>query len=160
MGSGAPSPALSSRMQERKPTRIEGQGSDPTSDKDGTRAGRQAHPTREQGKQHHHQHHPPTRTEAPAIRNATKERAGATRERGKGKRAERKKGGDKPTSPQKGVPPHSQLARRCSPPQFFAPKNQQKVAWVALKKFSEKFFVGMFRGQRKTPCVISTEGGC
>ena len=39
-------------------------------------------------------------------------------------------------------------------------KISKKSPWVVLKKFSEKFFGGMFRGQRKTPRVVSTEGGC
>ena len=75
----------------------------------------------------------------------------------RGKR-EREKGNEKPTSPQKGYPPHRHGAGSRSPPQFFAPKNQQKVTWVDLKKFSEKFFGGMFRGKENPSRYLNGRG--
>ena len=86
-----------------------------------------------------------------------------TRKHGKkrqGKGAERESRG-KPTSPQahkKGVPPIWQGTGSPSPHHKFAPKNQQKVTWVDLKKFSEKFFGGMFRGKEK-PLALSQRKG-
>ena len=74
-------------------------------------------------------------------------------------REERKKGSDKPTSPQKrGTPPHRQGAGSLSPHHKFAPKNQQKVALGRFEKIFGKIFRGNVSGERKTPCVISTEG--
>ena len=129
---GAPSAALSSREAHKDRGR-----------KKGTRE----RGTRERGKPSTtDQHHPPTRQQG------TKERActsGATREHGKkrqGKGAERERAEASPQAHKKGYPPHRQGERSCFPHHKFAPKNQQKVAWVVLKKFSEKFFVGMFRG--------------
>ena len=76
-------------------------------------------------------------------------------------RKERKKGSDKPTSPQrKGHPPHRQGAGSHSPHHKFAPKNQQKVALGSFEKIFGKIFRGNVSGERKTPRVISTEGGC
>ena len=80
-------------------------------------------------------------------------RTEGTRER------ERKKAGDKPTSPQKGVPPPTGRAKEAA---FLITNSRQKISkkspWGDLKKFSEKFFVGMFRGQRKTPRVSQRKG--
>ena len=77
-----------------------------------------------------------------------------TRKEGRGK-----KGGDKPTSPQrKGYPPLLQWAGSRSPHHKFAPKNQQKVALGSFEKIFEKNFRGNVSGVRKTPCVVSTEG--
>ena len=80
------------------------------------------------------------------------------RERKKGKR---KKGSDKPTSPQRkgSPPPLSQRAGSRSPHHKFAPKNQQKVALGSFEKIFGKIFRGnVSGGGRKTPRVISTEG--
>ena len=79
---------------------------------------------------------------------------------GKKERNERKAA----TSPQahkptkKGVPPHRQGAGSLSPHHKFAPKNQQKVALGSFEKIFGKIFRGNVSGERKTPCVISTEG--
>ena len=59
----------------------------------------------------------------------------------------------------KGHPPLLQGAGSPSPHHKFAPKNQQKVAWGALKKFSEKFFGGMFRGKEKPLALSQRKGG-
>ena len=88
------------------------------------------------------------------------------RERNKRKKGKAKKRGDnKPTSPQahkeRDTPPPIARGRQPFPSsQIRAKKSAKSRLGVVLKKFSEKFFVGMFRGERKTPCVISTEGGC
>lgn len=92
------------------------------------------------------------------TRNARKSRS---IERDKGQERERERAGA--TSPQankeRGTPPHSQLTRRCFPHHKFAPKNQQKVAWGSYEKIFGKIFRGNVSGKRKTPRVISTEGG-
>lgn len=78
-----------------------------------------------------------------AKQEAHKDRGNTTRER-KGKGRE---GATSPQAYKKGVPPPiGQGTGSPSPHHKFAPKNQQKVAWVDMKKFSEKFFGGMFRG--------------
>ena len=68
------------------------------------------------------------------------------------------------TSPQahkeRGTPPHRQGAGSRSPHHKFAPKNQQKVALGSFEKIFGKIFRGNVSGERKTPRVISTEGGC
>ena len=88
--------------------------------------------------------------------------AGNTSSRSKeATREESEREQEQPTSPQAhkiGYPPHRQGAGSRSPHHKFAPKNQQKVAWVDLKKFSEKFFVGMFRGKEK-PLALSQRKG-
>ena len=136
MGAGAPSAALSSREARNEAHKERGTRG---------RAGRDEGAREQQP--------PPNKP----TRNTTKERAGAACIAG----ATRKRDGTR--SPQahkeRGTPPYCKGAGSPSPHHKFAPKNQQKVAWGALKKFSEKFFGGMFRGQRKTPRVISTEGG-
>ena len=75
---------------------------------------------------------------------------------------QRKKGSDKPTSPQahkeRGTPPHRRGAGSLSPHHKFAPKNQQKVALGRFEKIFGKIFRGNVSGERKTPCVVSTEG--
>ena len=107
----APDAALSSRMQG-------------TEERNGSP---QPHKTRRQG----------TR-KGKGSRNTTRERSGATREAKKGK-AERSS--DQPTSPQKrGTPPLRQVKTSCFPPQKFAPKNQQKVAWGGFEKIFGKIF--------------------
>lgn len=84
------------------------------------------------------------------IKNATRERE---------REAERKKSSDKPTSPQKGVPPPIASWQDAAPLHNFSrQKISKKSLGVDLKKFSEKFFVGMFRG-KKNPLRFSTEGG-
>ena len=88
-------------------------------------------------------------------RERNKEKRGGERER------EREAERGKPTSPQrKGHPPLSQRAGLLSPHHKFAPKNQQKVALGRFEKIFGKIFRGNVSGERKTPCVISTEGGC
>ena len=87
----------------------------------------------------------PTRKE-----NATSERAGAIEER--------KKEGASPQAHKKRVPPLLQGAGSRSPHHKFAPKNQQKVAWGSFEKIFGKIFRGNVSGERKTPCVVSTEG--
>ena len=65
------------------------------------------------------------------------------------------------TSPQaykKGYPPLLQGAGSLSPHHKFAPKNQQKVALGRFEKIFGKIFRGNVSGERKTPCVVSTEG--
>ena len=65
------------------------------------------------------------------------------------------------TSPQahkKGYPPLLQRAGSPSPHHKFAPKNQQKVALGRFEKIFGKIFRGNVSGERKTPCVVSTEG--
>ena len=76
-----------------------------------------------------------------------------TRER---KTIERQRQAHKPTK--KGYPPHRQGAGSLSPHHKFAPKNQQKVALGRFEKIFGKIFRGNVSGERKTPCVISTEG--
>ena len=109
---------------------------------------REAHnPTTPQGRKERGNRPPP-------ARQAHKEREK------EGKRNERKAA----TSPQahkptkKGYPPHRQGAGIPSPHHKFAPKNQQKVAWGDLKKFSEKFFVGMFRGKKNPLRYLNGRG--
>ena len=113
MGSGAPSPALSSG--ERKPTRIEGT--------------QQAKEPEQQGKEE---------------------------KRKEAKQSQRQ--AHKPTK--RGYPPLLQGAGSRSPHHKFAPKNQQKVALGRFEKIFGKIFRGNVSGERKTPCVVSTEGGC
>ena len=147
MDSGAPSAALSSRMQgspqPNNPTRIEeerkGQGNE----------GSQAPPTSTT----HRQDNKGQKKEPAQL-----EQQGNTERRGRGRERKEKepRQAHKPTK--KGYPPLLQGAGSRSPPQFFAPKNQQKVAWVVMKKFSEKFFVGMFRGKEK-PLALSQRKG-
>lgn len=72
----------------------------------------------------------------------------------KGREAERE--AHKPTK--KDTPPIGRAQTTPPPHHKFAPKNQQKVTWGALKKFSEKFFVGMFRGKEK-PLALSQRKG-
>ena len=80
-------------------------------------------------------------------------------EKGKGKG--KGKGNEKPREPiKKGTPPLLQGAGSPSPHHKFAPKNQQKVAWGGFEKIFGKIFRGNVSGERKTPRVISTEGGC
>ena len=66
------------------------------------------------------------------------------------------------TSPQahkeRDTPPLLQGAGSPSPHHKFAPKNQQKVALGSFEKIFGKIFRGNVSGERKTPCVISTEG--
>ena len=84
-----------------------------------------------------------------------------TRDKGQGTRSRKRKSRSKPTSPQrKGHPPHRQGAGSPSPHHKFAPKNQQKVAWGRFEKIFGKIFRGNVSGERKTPRVVSTEGGC
>ena len=114
--------------------------------------GREAthHPTK-RGTQ---QDQPPWWVQVLPMLSANRERK-PTRKEG----TQRKKGGDKPTSPQrKGYPPHRQGAGSLSPHHKFAPKNQQKVALGSFEKIFEKNFRGNVSGVRKTPCVVSTEG--
>ena len=80
-----------------------------------------------------------------------------TRKEGRGTR-ERQRQAQKPTK--RGTPPHRQGAGSLSPHHKFAPKNQQKVALGRFEKIFGKIFRGNVSGERKTPCVISTEGGC
>ena len=92
---------------------------------------------------------------------APQERKPTTPQAHKERGTQRKKGSDKPTSPQKrGTPPLRQVKRRCYPHHKFAPKNQQKVAWGSFEKIFGKIFRGDISGVRKTPRVVSTEGGC
>ena len=85
----------------------------------------------------------------------------ATRNEKKGSEAERKKGSDKPTSPQKrGTPLLLAEYRRLSPHHKFAPKNQQKVAWGGFEKIFGKIFRWNVSGVRKTPCVSQRKGAC
>ena len=84
-----------------------------------------------------------------------RERGKEPEQQGKGKEPEQQ--AHKPTK--KGTPPPScKGAGSPSPHHKFAPKNQQKVAWGDLKKFSEKFFVGMFRGQEKPLAFLNGRG--
>ena len=94
------------------------------------------------------------------TRQANKERKEEPEQQGTREERQRERGSEGATSQQrKGHPPPLlQRAGGRSPPQFFAPKNQQKVAWVDLKKFSEKFFGGMFRG-KKNPLRYLNERG-
>ena len=87
------------------------------------------------------------------------------RERGKGnatseKGKKRSRAGDKPTSPQrKGHPPPIAKGRQPFPSsQIRAKKSAKSRLGVVLKKFSEKFFVGMFRGKEK-PLALSQRKG-
>ena len=90
----------------------------------------------------------------PANQERKPTRIEGTRER-EGKEAERQ--AHKPTK--KGVsPPLSQGAGSPSPHHKFAPKNQQKVALGRFEKIFGKIFRGNVSGERKTPCVVSTEG--
>lgn len=84
-----------------------------------------------------------------------------TRIEGQGTREHGKKGKKEPRQAhkKKGYPPPIwQGAGSPSPHHKFASKNQQKVAWVDMKKFSEKFFGGMFRGKEK-PLALSQRKG-
>lgn len=80
--------------------------------------------------------------------------------RSKERERERERGGTRsPQAHKKRAPPPIGRAQTTPPPHHkFAPKNQQKVTWGALKKFSEKFFVGMFRGKEK-PLALSQRKG-
>ena len=71
----------------------------------------------------------------------------------------KKRGDNKPTSPQKGVPPPIARSSKHSPSsQIRAKKSAKSRLGVDLKKFSEKFFVGMFRGKEK-PLALSQRKG-
>ena len=90
----------------------------------------------------------------------------ADQERNKGRgKEERKKGGTKERRRQahkptkRGYPTLRQVKTSCFPHHKFAPKNQQKVALGCFEKIFGKIFRGNVSGERKTPCVISTEGG-
>lgn len=130
---GAPGAALLSRMQgspqAHKPTKTEGQGN----------KGSPAPPTdktRQQGKSRSRLHS--------RSNKGTKERAG-------------KKGASKPTK--KGTPPPMGREQAALP---LITNSRQKISkkslGVVMKKFSEKFFVGMFRGKEK-PLALSQRKG-
>ena len=109
---------------------------------------------------------PPTtsragRTAAPAIRNATRARAtciaGAKKGNEKGKADQRQ--AHKPTK--RGYPPPIAMGRQPFPSsQIRAKKSAKSRLGVVLKKFSEKFFVGMFRGKEKPLALSQREGDC
>ena len=159
---GSPQPHNPTGPEAHKDRGTKGkEGNEPTSDQQGRnrRKGREA--------QHHQQdeeHNKPSRPDglrcsrwcrsAPDAvslssrmqegTEAHKARQQGTRERGKEKR---KKGSDKPTSPQrKGHPPLLQGAGSRSPHHKFAPKNQQKVAWGGFEKIFGKIFRGNVSG--------------
>ena len=100
----------------------------------------------------------------PTRNEGSREAGNTTRERAAcidGASEERKKGSDKPTSPQKrGTPLLLAEYRRLSPHHKFAPKNQQKVAWGGFEKIFGKIFRGNVSGERKTPCVSQRKGAC
>ena len=85
----------------------------------------------------------------------TRERAGASEERKKEREREAQQ-----ANKERDTPPYGQGAGSPSPHHKFAPKNQQKVAWGSYEKIFGKIFRGNVSGERKTPRVISTEGGC
>ena len=81
--------------------------------------------------------------------------------RDKGQDRERERAGASPQAhKERDTPPHRQGAGSPSPHHKFAPKNQQKVAWGRFEKIFGKIFRGNVSGERKTPRVVSTEGGC
>ena len=93
--------------------------------------------------------------------NATRKRAGAaciagaTRERGK----KRSRASDKPTSPQKrGTPPYCKGQAAVPLITNSRQKISKKSPWGSFEKIFGKIFRGNVSGERKTPCVISTEG--
>ena len=84
--------------------------------------------------------------------------AGATRDKGQERERERAGATQQPNK-ERDTPPLLQWAGSPSPHHKFAPKNQQKVAWGRFEKIFGKIFRGNVSGERKTPRVISTEGG-
>ena len=106
------------------------------------------------------QHHPPTRQgtqqdqlprwcrSCQPIRNATRERE-----------AERGEGKGKPSKPtKKGTPPMGRVQAALPLITNSRQKISKKSLGVDLKKFSEKFFGGMFRGKEK-PLALSQRKG-
>ena len=92
----------------------------------------------------------------PANRERKPTRKEGTQQRKKGKA---KKRSDKPTSPQKeGTPPYCKEQAAIPLITNSRQKISKKSPWVVLKKFSEKFFVGMFRGKEK-PLALSQRKG-
>ena len=91
--------------------------------------------------------------------NATSERAGATRERGKEERSE----AEPATSPQahkkRVPPPYCKEQTAASLITNSRQKISKKSPWGGFEKIFGKIFRGNVSGERKTPCVISTEGG-
>lgn len=116
------------------------------------------------------QHHPPTR-QANKERNERKSRS---RERERGRERERERttepanksgrgGAIKRANKERVPPPIGQGTGRCSPHHKFAPKNQQKVAWVSFEKIFGKIFrwnvsVECFGG-KKNPLRYLNERG-
>lgn len=94
-----------------------------------------------------------------ALRNGSpqgrKDKGTRTRTR---EREEGKGGTRSPQANKERDPPLLQWAGSRSPHHKFAPKNQQKVAWVDWKKFSEKFFGGMFRGKKNPLRCLNGRG--
>ena len=88
-------------------------------------------------------------------RKPTRKRAGASEERKKGKEAERQQA-HKPTK--KGTPPYCKGQAAVPLITNSRQKISKKSPWGDLKKFSEKFFVGMFRGKEK-PLALSQRKG-
>ena len=90
-----------------------------------------------------------------ALHQSSHTRLGATRER------ERERGGMRsPQAHKKRAPPPIGRAQTTPPPHHkFAPKNQQKSRLGCFEKIFGKIFRGNVSGERKTPRVISTEGG-
>ena len=82
-----------------------------------------------------------------AYQEDNKARQQGTRERERGKGKEPEQQAHKPTSQQKGVPPPIGREQAAVP---LITNSRQKISkkslGVDLKKFSEKFFGGMFRG--------------
>ena len=82
-----------------------------------------------------------------------------TRER---EREKRKKGSDKPTSPQahkeRDTPPYCKGQAAVPLITNSRQKIRKKSLGVVMKKFSEKFFVGMFRGKKNPLRYLNGRG--
>ena len=75
-------------------------------------------------------------------------------------RNERKRGSEKPTSPQrKGHPPPAAAGKTLLPSTIFRAKKSAKSRLGRFEKIFGKIFRGNVSGERKTPRVISTGGG-
>ena len=84
--------------------------------------------------------------------NATRERAGAIEER-------KKEGSPQAHKPTKrGTPPYCKGQAAVPLITNSRQKISKKSPWVVLKKFSEKFFVGMFRGKEKPLAFLNGRG--
>ena len=88
------------------------------------------------------------------------EQQGNTERRGRGRERKEKepRQAHKPTK--KGHPPHMARSRQPFPSSQIRAKKSAKSRLGRFEKIFGKIFRGNVSWERKTPCVLSTEGGC